>query len=212
MVTFPSFTTDVYVQPPPIEVMVPSGNTLVNSYESVGIINPGGQIRLCALVRPNVIAAAHHYNNAPFAPYIGLKVAFGGEVAVITKVIFTKDDFECYQLDRNILSVKPAAIAALESADRYVSREVITFGLGNLTRPIAGKTLLKYAFASGAGWLATASNKSTAPVVVQAGDSGSPVFISVNGAIKYFGSMASVNLTEIKINMAPPWVADIAAF
>ncbi len=140
-----------------------------------------------------------------------MTVAFGqGEFATITRVVSTHDDFECYQLDRNITSVRPAPIAPLE-ANNYTNREVIIFGLGDLKRVIAGKTAMKYAFASGSGWVGTVSNKATQPVVVQRGDSGSPVFIVSGGVVQYFGSLQSVNLTETKINIASPHAAEIAA-
>ncbi len=212
VVNFPPYTQDVTFQPPPVQVTIPSvGGSLSNTFESVGVINPGGQIRLCALVRPNVVAAARHYNNPPYASYAGMTVVFGnGELAKITGVIFTRDDFECYKLDRSITSVRPASIAPLEP-NAYSNREIIMFGLADLRRPVAGKTNLKYAFGNGVGWVGTVSNKSTAPVVVQPGDSGSPVFITANGVVQYFGSLASVNLTETKVNLACPHSAEIAA-
>ncbi len=210
-VKFPPYSQDVTLQAPSIDVTIPSvGGDLKNTFESVGVINPGGQLRLCALVRPNIIAAARHYNNAPFQSYIGMTVSFGpGELAKIMRVIYTQDDFECYQLDRNITSVQPASIAPLEPL-AYTQREVIVFGLANLNTPVAAKTFLKYAFGNGPSWVATASNKPTQPLVVERGDSGSPVFIVANGVVRYFGSLAAVTLTEIKINMAPPHAEDIA--
>lgn len=215
VVKFPSYPS----QPPAIEVVVPSvGGDLKNTFESVGIINPGGQIRLCALVRPNVIAAAHHYNETflngqptGWRPYIGMTVAFGAQTAIIRNVVFTADDFECYQLDRSITSVQPAPIAALESASAYVNREITVFGLLALTRPVAAKTNLKYAFGNGLIWTGTASNKTNQPLTIQAGDSGSPVFIVSNGAVAYFGSLAAVNPTNIIVNIASSHATEIAA-
>lgn len=211
-VNFPPYTTEVTLQPPSKEIVIPSvGGGLKNIYESVGVINPAGQIRLCALVRPNVIAAARHYNNAPFESYIGMHVAFGqGEIATITRVVLTHDDFECYQLDRNITSVQPAHIAPLEP-NAYTNREIIVFGLADARRVVAAKTALKFAFGSGTGWVGTASNKTNQPLAVQKGDSGSPVFIVANGVVQYFGSLASINLTDLRVNMAPPHAAEIAA-
>ncbi len=211
-VNFPPYTTDVVVQAPAIDVSVPTvGGDLKNVFESVGVIHGNGQVRLCALVRPDVIAAAHHYNNPPYASYIGQTVRFTtGEEAKIVSVIFTQDDFECYRLDKAIATVQPASIAPLEP-NAYTNREVIMFGLADKVRPVAGKTALKYAFGNGSFWIGTASNKAGQPVNVQSGDSGSPVFITANGAIQYFGSLASINLTETKINMACPYAAEISA-
>ncbi len=211
-VNFPPYTIDVVIQAPAQDVTIPSvGGGLKNVYESVGVINPAGQIRLCALVRPNVIAAARHYNNPPYGSYLGMQVAFGqGEIANIVRVIFTRDDFECYQLDRNITSVQPAHVAPLEP-NAYVNREIIVFGLGALRRVIAGKTVLKFAFGSLTSWVGTISNKTNQPVVIQPGDSGSPVFIVANSVVQYFGSISTINLTETKVNIASPWVAEIAA-
>lgn len=212
-VTFPPYQQEITLQPPSINVQIPStGGGLKNTFESVGVINPSGQIRLCALVRPNVIAAAHHYNNAPFQSYIGMQVIFGnGETATITDVVLTRDDFECYSLDRNITSVQPAAIAPLEPSPNYTDREVIIFGLLGLKKAAAGRTRLKYAFGNGAIWSAQASNKINQPVVVEKGDSGSPVFITVAGAVRYFGSLASVNPSLITINVAAAYAADISS-
>lgn len=212
-INFPPYNQEVTLQAPDLQVQIPSvGGGLRNTFESVGIINPGGQIRLCALVRPNVIAAAHHYNNAPFQSYIGMQVAFGqGEFATITGVVLTRDDFECYSLDRNITSVQPAAIAPLEQSPAYTDREVIIFGLLGLKKVVAGRTRLKYSFGNGAIWTAQASNKANQPVVVEKGDSGSPVFISAGGSIRYFGSLATVNPTIININVAAAYAADIAS-
>lgn len=211
-VTFPPYATDVVVQAPPVDILVPSvGGDLKNTFESVGVISVNGQQRLCALVRPHVIAAARHYNNPPFASYIGGIVRFTtGELASIVGVALTRDDFECYYLDRPIATVQPAAIAPLEP-NLYTAREIIMFGLGDKVRPIAGRTALKYAFGNGPTWMATASNKVSQPLNVQSGDSGSPVFITANGVVQYFGSIASINLTETKINMACPHSAEIAA-
>lgn len=211
-VNFPPYSQDVTFQPPPVQVTIPSvGGDLKNIYQSVGVINPGGQIRLCALVRPNVIAAARHYNNSPYAPYIGMTVVFtSGEQAKITGVVFTRDDFECYQIDKNITGVQPASIAPLEP-NAYSGREIIVFGLADQKRPVAGKTILKYAFGTSSSWVGTMSNKSTAPVMVQPGDSGSPVFIVANAVVQYFGSLGSINLSETKVNLACPHVAEIGA-
>ncbi len=211
-VNFPPYSQDITIQPPPIQVTIPSvGGDLSNTFQSVGVINPGGQIRLCALVRPNIIAAAHHYNNPPFAPYIGMMVSFGnGEQAKIVEVALTRDDFECYRLDRAITSIQPASVAPLEP-NAYTNREIIMFGLADQSRPVAGKSSLKYAFGNGATWLGTVSNKTSAPIIVQPGDSGSPVFITVNSVVQYFGSIGSVNLSETKVNLGCPHAADIAA-
>jgi hypothetical protein len=211
-VNFPPYSQDVTLQPPPVQITIPSvGGDLRNTFESVGLINPGGQFRLCALVRPNVIAAARHYNNAPYTPYIGMTVAFiSGETAKITGVVLTRDDFECYRLDKNITGVQPASIAPLEP-NFYSGREIIMFGLADQKRPVAGKTTLKYAFGTSSSWVGTTSNKASAPIMVQPGDSGSPVFIVANGVVQYFGSLGSVNLSETKINLACPHAAEIGA-
>ncbi len=211
-VNFPPYTQEVTFQPPAVNVVIPStGGSLSNVFESVGVTSGNGQFRLVALVRPNVVAGARHYNNAPFSPYIGLIVTFAnGEQAKIVDVVFTRDDFECYRLDRNITGIRPAPIAPLEP-NAYTNREIVMFGLADKSRPVAGKTAIKYAFGSGVGWVATVGNKSTSPVVVQAGDSGSPVFITANGAVQYLGSLGSISLTETKVNMACPHLAEISA-
>lgn len=214
VVEFPPYTELISVQPPAKQVTIPGAtDSLKSSYESVGVINPTGQIRLCALVRPDVIAAARHYNNAPYQPYVGMEVRFvgslGTEVAKIERVIFTRDDFECYKLDRKIQVVAPAAIAPVESSISYAGRAVICFGLSDLTKPVATYTPLKYAFPNGAGWVATGTNRAGSAAVIERGDSGSPVFIISGGAPKYFGSFAAMNLTTFTVNMACPWVAEI---
>ncbi len=211
-VNFPPYTQEVTFQPPAVNVVIPStGGSLSNVFESVGVTSGNGQFRLVALVRPNVVAGARHYNNPPFAPYIGLVVTFAnGEQAKIVDVAFTRDDFECYRLDRNITGVRPAVIASLE-ANAYSGREIIMFGLAEKTRPVAGKTFLKYAFGGAVSWVGTVANKSTSPCFVQAGDSGSPVFIVSGGVVKYFGSLGSISLTETKVNIACPHSAEIGA-
>jgi hypothetical protein len=212
-VTFPPYAQEVTLQPPAVQVTIPgTAGAVKNVYDSVGVINFGGQVRLCALVRPNVIAAAHHYNNSPYAPYIGMTVAFFGvngiESAVISGVILTRDDFECYRLDRAITGVQPAEIAPLEP-DSYIGRSFVVFGLANASKPVAAMTTMKYAFAQGAGWIATCSNKLSMPAVVERGDSGSPAFLVIDGRPRYFGSLASINLTTFQVNMAPPHAKDI---
>lgn len=204
-VTFPPYTQDVTLQPPARQVPVPgTGSVLKNRFESVGIINPSGQIRLCALVRPNVIAAAHHYNNTPYQPYIGMDVIFIGssgiQVAKITRVAITHGDFECYYLDRVIDTVKPTKIAPI--VGDYANKQILAFGLANLTKTVVGQTYMKYAFQQGDTWVGTVSNKQSMPVVVERGDSGSPVFLSVDGESQYLGSMAAINLTQFQVNIA----------
>ncbi len=207
-VNFPPYTENVTVQPPSVQVTIPSvGGDLRNTFESVGVINPGGQIRLCALVRPNVIAAARHYNNAPYQSYIGMMVVFGTQKSTIKAVVFTADDFECYSLDDPIDTVQPAPIAPI--VGDYAGREIIVFGLASASRPVAGKTSLKYAFIGAAGGVATAGNRSGSSVVVERGDSGSPVFMVVDNVVQYLGSMAAVNLTQFQVNMASPHAAKI---
>jgi hypothetical protein len=215
-VDFPPYSDVVELQPPAKQVFLPgSADVVKNAYESVGIINEGGQIRLCALVRPNVIAAARHYNNPPFAPYIGLAVRFiganGTQTAKIVKVVFTADDFECYQLDQAITVVKPAVVAPVEPDTNYVGRACTMFGLSSLVKPIAGIAPIKFSFSSGTSRTAQVSNKTNSPVQIQPGDSGSPCFIIVDGLPRYFGSLAAVNLTVTQINVASPWIPQINA-
>lgn len=217
VVDFPPYTEEVWIQPPAKEVVIHIGGTslLKNSFESVGVIQ-GGHLRLCALVRPNVIAAARHYNVAPFASYIGMTVKFvgsaGTETAKITRVAFTKDDFECYYLDKDISAVSPAVIAPLETPSFYSGREVVLFGLASLAKPIAGKTKTNYAFGQQSGaWTATGSNRVGSPVIIEKGDSGAPAFLIANGSPRYLGSMAAMNLSAWTVNLASPHAAAISA-
>ncbi len=208
LVDFPPYTEEIVIQPPSRQVSIPSvGGDLKNTFESVGVINPGGQIRLCALIRPNVIAAAHHYNNPPYQSYIGMMVVFGQQQAKIARVIFTADDFECYQLDSAIATVQPAPIAPV--IGDYVGREIIVFGLAGAARPVAGKTSLKYAFINSTSGVGTVNNRAGQPVVVERGDSGSPVFMVANNVVHYLGSLAAMNLTQFQVNIASPHVSAI---
>jgi hypothetical protein len=73
-----------------------------------------------------------------------MTVAFFGvngiESAVISGVILTRDDFECYRLDRAITGVQPAEIAPLEP-DSYINRSFVVFGLANASKPVAAMTV-----------------------------------------------------------------------
>ncbi len=221
-IDFPPYTESVLLEAPAKEVIIPGTGSIVrNAYESVGIINQGGQIRLCALVRPNVVAVAAHYDNNQYpgggnwASYAGMSVHFIGSAAAqsakLVKAAFVAEDFLCYYLDQVITVVAPAVIAPPEPDSAYVGRSVVIFGLSGLTKAVAGTTALKYSFANGGTRTAQASNKSNSPVQVQAGDSGSPCFILVGGVPRYFGSLASINLSLIQINVASPHIAAIAA-
>jgi hypothetical protein len=221
-IDFPPYTESILLEPPAKEVIVPGGGSIVrNVYESVGIINQGGQIRLCALVRPNVVAVAAHYDNSLYegggnwSSYAGMSVRFIGSAASqsakLTKPAFKAGDFLCYYLDTNITVVAPAVIAPLEPDSAYVGRSVVIFGLSGLTKAAAGTTILKYSFVNGGARTAQASNKPNAPVQIQAGDSGGPCYIFVNGVPRYFGSIATINLTIIQINVASPHIAAIAS-
>jgi hypothetical protein len=220
-IDFPPYTESVLLEAPAKEVIIPgSGSIVRNAYESVGIINLGGQIRLCALVRPNVVAVAAHYDNAIYngggnwASYAGMPVHFigsaGSQTAKMVKAAFVAADFLCYYLDQAITVVAPAAIAPPEPDSAYVGRSVVIFGLSGLTKAVAGTTALKYYFQN-PPWLAQASNKTNAPLQIEPGDSGGPCYITSNGTGRYFGSMGSKNPTLININAATNWAKEIAA-
>lgn len=206
----------IQVSPPAkvVTVAVPAKQTILNYFESVGIVD-GNPIRLCTLVKPGLVAAAHHY---PLSP--GLNITFYGsgdkkQTAKIRGVANTFGDLELYTLDQQVNVVMPARLPPLLTASEYAGKETIGFGLVGSRKtspynwvPAASKfRLVRVTLERGGVWTATLT-ASDGKTYLEEGDSGAPEFVNIGGDYYLLGVHRKIG-SLIQTNMVAPWVNQI---
>jgi hypothetical protein len=211
-VDFPPFTQIITVTPPPVTRSVPILGVSINPYECVGVIqtNP---IRLCALIKPTLIALANHYPASP-----GEAVIFYGKNGVVTATIkelaATFGDLDIWRLQTPVTDITPARLASDMQIAAYISQPIVSFGLvgsRNITPynwiPVATDGRILRAI-RGTGGVMTCTCMLLNNSMTEPGDSGSPNFFMWNSVPFYLGADRKMGST-FEVNMVHPWIAQL---
>jgi hypothetical protein len=159
--------------------------------------------RLAALVGRNLIALAKHY-TPPVGVAVTILSAGGAISSTIQSAASTFGDLLIMRISDDVGDIVVAApIASLEEV-RRAGTFVVT-GLKDLRQLLAAPAVPVTIYATGKMVKFRQSESAT----LQAGDSGAPSFVYVNGEWKYLGSNFGITKTEFYVNVAAIYAGHI---
>lgn len=188
----------------------------ISDFACVGIIqNPSAPVQLCVLVKSGVIMVDSHYAPAAGTPVL-FTVGGGNQVQCLTTDKITKVpnmDVSFIRLDSGV----PVPVPTFARLDEIItSTDFIGTGIKDiLTNPTpvtAKMTLLRVL--SSSGQVVFRQNVSA---TAEPGDSGSPVFVSMNygpkgGQIyKLVGTIYGITPVQTLVHAVAPFLSQISA-